>query len=200
MFHTFLNQMGVQEDQLVFLEPHKVESLVGTTAHGSHDNVGPMEDIADRLYVAGLHARHTNTTRKDNQAAISESVLFDLKGGGELIGKTKIPWLIQLYLNLVMKNAFYSLLHGVLLLNNIFILYIFESFAQIFHRQLFLHFMSDFLKPNISFILYANLEIVTEWPQQPIELLQNMRHLSNSQPRLRKNILRGQCHFTDVVK
>jgi hypothetical protein len=59
-----------------------------------------------------------------------------------------------------MKDALYCFLHGVFLLDYILIFYFLEWLAFIFQIYIFLHFVTNFLEPNIALVLNANLKVV----------------------------------------
>lgn len=92
----------------------------------------------------------------------------------------------------------YCFLSGVFLFPVIFIRQLTIIFRFIFNFYLLLHFSSYFLKPYISFILYDNLEIVTHWPEEPIQPLHYVGDLTNTIPIPREYILRGEGHFGNV--
>ena len=194
--HTVLNEMWIQEDELVILETDEVEGGVWPSSHGAHENVGLRENVADGLYVAGLHLVHADPARYDHEAAIPELSLqtfiavglflkFGLLGHFFLVNKSSkllfSPGL-ALYFNIVIKQGLDGFLDVVLSLQRFLVSGRGDGVRLriILDINHFLHFASNGLEPDHAIVQDAHLEIVTEWSVQSIQLFQNMRHLPDT--------------------
>ena len=91
---------------------------------------------------------------------------------------------LALDLNVVVKQSLDGFLDVVLPLQRFFVgtgAHV-VSLGDVLHVDDFLHFARDVLEPDHAVVEDAHLEVVAQGAEQPIELLQDVRHLADSEP------------------
>lgn len=105
---------------------------------------------------------------------------------------------LDLLLNFFKEYHFFCTLNFVLGLD-LFVGVVLERLTEVFrfiaNINVLLHFACYALEQDVAIVEDAYLEIVTQRPKQSIQVTQNVRYLTNTQPRARQYVLSGESHF-----